>query len=149
MKVNHKQMYLNLRQQVRALEMQLNPPAEKVNAIPENFNQVGWDTTIEKLEILIEKMKQLREIKGKRLTPQFYRSIYNRALIGMNEVDKLQEKLSVDVDNIDFEAENKKLIAKLHELHLQVEAKESVPVSQKSVERNKPLKENINGGNEE
>jgi hypothetical protein len=125
MKVNHKQMYLQLRQQVRALEMQLNPPAEKVNAIPENFNQVGWDTTIEKLEILIEKMKQLREIKGKRLTPQFYRSIYNRALIGMNEVDKLQEKLSVDVDNIDFEAENKKMIAKLHELHKQVEAKEA------------------------
>lgn len=146
MKVNHKQMYLNLRQQVRALEMQLNPPAEKANSIPENFNQVGWDTTIEKLEELIVKMKQLREIKGKRMTPQFYRSIYNRALIGMNEVDKLQEKLSVDVDNIDFEAENKKLVAKLHELHLQVEAKESaqdktVPVSQKSVERNKQLKE--------
>jgi hypothetical protein len=59
----------------------------------------------------------------------------------MNEVDKLQEKLSVDVEQIDFEAENKKLIAKLHELHLQVEAKESVPVSQKSVERNKQLKE--------
>lgn len=125
MKVNHKQMYLQLRQQVKALEMQLNPPAERVNAIPENFNQVGWDTTIEKLEILIEKMKQLREVKGKRLTPQFYRSIYNRALIGLNEIDKMYEKLSVDVEKIDFEAENKKMIAKLHELHKQVEAKES------------------------
>lgn len=130
MKVNQKQMYLQLRQQVRALEMQLNPPAERANSIPENFNQVGWDTTIEKLEELIAKMKQLREIKGKRLTPQFYRSIYNRALIGMNEVDKLQEKLSVDVGNIDFEAENKKLVAKLHELHQQVEAKESDEVKQ-------------------
>lgn len=130
MKVNQKQMYLQLRQQLKALEMQLNPPAERVNAIPENFNQVGWDTTIEKLEELIAKMKQLREIKGKRLTPQFYRSIYNRALIGMNEVDKLQEKLSVDVGNIDFEAENKKLVAKLHELHQQVEAKESDEVKQ-------------------
>ena len=122
MKVNQKQMYLQLRQQLKALEMQLNPPAEKANSIPENFNQVGWDTTIEKLEELIVKMKQLREIKGKRMTPQFYRSIYNRALIGMNEVDKLQEKLSVDVDNIDFEAENMKLIAKVHELNKQLES---------------------------
>lgn len=123
MKVNHKQMYLNLRQQVKALEMQLNPPDEKANSIPENFNQVGWDTTIEKLEILIDKMKQLREIKGKRLTPQFYRSIYNRALIGANEIDKLHETLSVEVEEIDFEAENMKLIAKVHELNKQVEAK--------------------------
>lgn len=122
MKVNHKQMYLQLRQQLKALEMQLNPPAERVNAIPENFNQVGWDTTIEKLEILIEKMKQLREIKGKRLTPQFYRTIYNRALIGISEIDKMYEKLSVDDEEIDFEAENMKLIAKVHELNKQVEA---------------------------
>lgn len=122
MKVNHKQMYLQLRQQLKALEMQLNPPTEKANSIPENFNQVGWDTTIEKLEILIEKMKQLREIKGKRMTPQFYRSIYNRALIGASEVDKMYEKLSVEVGEIDFEAENKKLVAKLHELHKQLES---------------------------
>lgn len=122
MKVNHKQMFALLKQQVKVLQNQINPAAasESVNQIPENFNQAGWDTTIEKVELMLSKMKALREVKGKRLTPQFYRSIYNRALIANNEIDKLHEALTSTDDNIDFESECVKLTAQIHELNIRV-----------------------------
>lgn len=116
MKVNHKQMYILLRQQLKALK----PDTEraKPNEYPENFNQEGWDLTVEKVEQLLEKMKQLRERKGKRLTPQFYKTIYNRAVIGINEIDKLNDTLSLEDETIDFEAECLKLTAEIHELNM-------------------------------
>lgn len=122
MSVNHKQMYLLLQQQKSLLESKLNPElnVNRVNEIPEDFNQTGWDTTIEKVEILVQKMKDLRELKGKRLTPQFYRSIYNRALIGSNEIDKMVLTLTTNDDSIDFEAECIKLNAEIYELNKQV-----------------------------
>ena len=119
MKVNHKQLYLGLKQQAKALQAQLNPlaDAEKVNEIPENFNQVGWDLTIEKVELMVSKMKQLRDNKGKRLTPQFYRSIYNRALIAISEADKLLEIITTESTDIDYEAECVKLNAEIFNLN--------------------------------
>lgn len=125
MKVNHKQLYNALKQQKKVLQNQLNPETttEKVNEIPENFNQVGWDITIEKVEQMLEKMKQLREIKAKRLTPQFYRSIYNRALIGINEIDKLHDVLTAENKDIDYESENIKLNAEIYQLNIQLQEK--------------------------
>lgn len=125
MKVNHKQVYMVLKQQAKALQEQLNPSpeVEQVNVIPENFNQVGWDITIEKVELMVSKLKQLRELKGKRLTPQFYRSIYNRALIAINEADKLLETLSIDSADIDYEAECIKLNAEIYQMNLQLAEK--------------------------
>lgn len=122
-KVNYKQLYLGLSQQAKALRAQLNPVedgGEKVNEIPENFNQIGWDLTIEKAELMVAKMKQLRDIKGNRLTPQFYRSIYNRALIAINEADKLIETLTTETANIDYEAEVPKLNAEIVSLQNQI-----------------------------
>lgn len=118
MKVNYKQLYLGLRQQLKSLENQLNPvtETEKVNEIPDNFNQIGWDATIEKVELMLEKLKQLKEIKGKRLTPQFYRSIYNRSLIACNEADKLYETLTAENIEIDYESEVIKLNAEIVKL---------------------------------
>lgn len=126
MKVNYKQLYLGLNQQAKALRNQLNPVAaevEKVNEIPENFNQIGWDTTIEKIELMVSKMKQLREIKGKRLTPQFYRSIYNRALIACGEADKLIETLTAENTEINYEAEVLKLNVEIVNLQTQLAEK--------------------------
>lgn len=126
MKVNHKQLYLGLKQQAKALQLQLNPVAngEQVNEIPENFNQIGWDLTIEKVELMLSKMKELRENKGKRLTPQFYRTIYNRALIAINEADKLLETLTLESAELDYEAECVKLTAEIYELNKQLAKKQ-------------------------
>lgn len=119
MKVNHKQMYSMLKQQAKALQEQLTPSAEQVNEIPENFNQTGWNSTIEKVELMLEKMKQLREVKGNRLTPQFYRSIYNRSLIANNEIDKLHETLIASADeSVNYEAECVKLTSTIYELNI-------------------------------
>lgn len=125
MKVNYKQMYLMLKQQEKVLNNQIAPNTtfEKVNEVPENFNQIGWDLTIEKMEQLLEKMKDVRVIKGKRLTPQFYRSILNRALIGINEINKLQETISADVDDsMNYELECIKLTAEINQLNIQAAA---------------------------
>jgi phage shock protein A len=140
MKVNHKQLFLGLRQQQKALLAQLQPAgtADKVNEIPENFNQVGWDTTIEKMEQLLEKMKELRANKGKRLTPQFYRSIYNRCIIAIGESDKLLETLTVDDDSIDYETESFKLMAEISKLKEQVAKVEAEKAKTEQQEQQEP-----------
>lgn len=118
MKVNYKQVYGVLSQQVKALRHQLHPVEGEtvVNEIPSNFNQIGWDLTIEKAELMVEKLKKLRDNKGKRLTPQFYRSIFNRALIAIGEADKLLESFTAETKEIDYEAEVLKLNAEFVEL---------------------------------
>jgi hypothetical protein len=122
MKVNYKQLYSGLNQQAKALRNQLNPvaDAEKVNEIPENFNQIGWNVTIDKVELMVSKLKQLRDVKGNRLTPQFYRSIYNRALIACGEADKLAETLTAETADIDYEAEVTKLNGEIVKLQTQI-----------------------------
>lgn len=127
MKVNYKQMYAMLKQQRQSLVSQLNPEqaADKVNEIPENFNTTGWDTTIEKVELMLEKMKKLKEIKGTRLTPQFYRSIYNRALIASGEADKLIESLTEQNSEIDYEVEVIALNAEIAKLHTELAEKKT------------------------
>jgi len=126
MKVNHKNMYVILKQQHKALSAVLNPTevVENVNEIPDNFNQVGWDITIDKLQIMIDKMKALRDRKGKRLTPQFYRSIYNRALIGTSEIDKLNDTLdAANESDIDYEKECIRLNAEIYEMNKEIAEK--------------------------
>jgi hypothetical protein len=135
MKVNQKAMYLMLKQQAKSLQNQISPAAnvEQVNEVPENFNQNGWDSTIEKVEQMLEKMKQLRDVKGNRLTPPFYRSIYNRALIANNEIEKLKETLSLPVDtSIDYEAECVKLNAEIYTLNIQVAEKAAAEAAAKA-----------------
>lgn len=126
MKVNYKQLYLMLNQQAKSLQNVLTPDesVKRVNEIPENFNQVGWDLTIEEVESMLVKMKKLREVKGNRLTPQFYRSIYNRAIIAHNEADKLMETLTAPKDSdIDYEAECNTLTTKINALNIQIAEK--------------------------
>ena len=124
-KVNHKQMHVMLKQQAKALQNQLTPDTqgENVNEIPVNFNQVGWNATIEKVEAMLSKMKQVVTIKGSRLTPQFYRSIYNRALIATVELDRLVETLSTTDSTLNFEAECVKLNAEIYQLNLELAEK--------------------------
>lgn len=110
MKVNYKTLYTVLNQQKKELLNKLNPQQkESINEIPEDFNQNGWELTIEKLDALREKLVQLSELKGNLLTPQFYRPIYNRALIATNEADKLIEKILLDKTEINYELEVTKL----------------------------------------
>lgn len=121
-KPNQKQMYELLMQQVKAARAELNPDQAtgQVNVIPENFNQIGWDTTIEAVRTMLEKMIQLREVKGKLLTPQFFRSIYNRCLIADGEIDRLYDKITMDSDSIDFDAEVIRLNGELFQLNQQL-----------------------------
>lgn len=114
-------MYLMLKQQAKALQNQISPAAnaEQVNEVPENFNQIGWDATIQKVEQMLEKLKHLRTVKGKRLTPQFYRSIYNRAIIACGEADKMVETLTAENTEIDYAAECVKLNAEIYTLNIQ------------------------------
>lgn len=122
MKVNYKQLYFQLKQQEKALLAKLNPVDEtKVNEIPEDFNQNGWELTVEKLDQLSLKLQELQQLKGNRLTPPFYKSIFNRALIGINEANKLIEKLQTETIDLDFEEEVQKLTVAIVELQKEVD----------------------------
>lgn len=124
MKVNYKTLYTALKQQKKVLQAKLQPnERESINHIPDDFNQNGWDLTIEKLDVLRAKLVELSEMKGNLLTPQFYRSIYNRALIATNEAEKLIEKISLDKADIDYETEVAKLNVEIVQLQQQLEEK--------------------------
>lgn len=117
---NERKLYMSLREKLTAL--QPNAETEQPNQLPENFNQVGWDLTIEKLEVLIAKLKELREKKGKRLTPPYYQYVYNRALIGIKESDKLLEKLTIESASLEFlQAENLRMMSEIQKLEQQQE----------------------------
>lgn len=121
MKINYKQMVQALNHQIKELKGIINPTevVDKVNEIPENFNQKGWDTTIEKVESMLELMKQLRAVKGNLLTPQFYRSIYNRALIATGELERAIESRKPSVENVNYEQEYFRLTAEVNDLYVQ------------------------------
>lgn len=116
MRVNYKQMYLLLLQERRSLLTKLEGKAK----LPERFNQTGWDDTIEAVETLLEKLKELRELKGNRLTPRFFQGIYTQSINKIRDADRLLERWRAEIADIDFEAEcfrltmeNQKLRAKL------------------------------------
>lgn len=112
---NERKLYMSLREKLNALQPKAE--TEQPNQLPENFNQVGWDLTLEKLELLIAKLTELREKKGKRMTPPFYQYIYNRALIGINEADKLLEKLTIENATLEFlQAENLRMMQEINQL---------------------------------
>lgn len=122
MKVNYKQLYFQLKQQEKALLSKLHPVDEvKANELPEDFNQNGWQLTVEKLEQLTAKLNELQQLKGNRLTPPFYKSIYNRALIGINEANKLIEKLLTESTDLNYEEEVQKLTVTIVELQKEVD----------------------------
>lgn len=118
MRVNYKQMYLLLLQERRALLEKLQPKA----TLPDNFNHTGWDDTIEQVENLLAKLKELRELKGKRLTPRFFQGIYTMALGKNRDADRLLERWRAESAEVDFEAECAKLTAENQQLRAQLEA---------------------------
>lgn len=118
MRVNYKQMYLLLLQERRALLEKLQPKA----TLPDNFNHTGWDVTIEQVENLLAKLKELRELKGKRLTPRFFQGIYTMAVGKNRDADRLLERWRAESAEVDFEAECAKLTAENQQLRAQLEA---------------------------
>ena len=118
MRVNYKQMYLLLLQERRALLEKLQPKA----TLPDNFNHKGWDDTIEQVENLLAKLKELRELKGKRLTPRFFQGIYTMAVGKNRDADRLLERWRAESAELDFEAECAKLTAENQKLRAQLEA---------------------------
>lgn len=112
---NERKLYLSLREKL--ISLQPKTQTEQPNQLPENFNQTGWDLTIEKVETLLVKLKELKEKKGKRLTPPFYRYVYNRAVIGIIESDKLLEKLTIENASREFlQAENLRMMVEIQKL---------------------------------
>lgn len=118
MRVNYKQMYLLLLQERRALLEKLQPKA----TLPDNFNHKGWDDTIEQVENLLAKLKELRELKGKRLTPRFFQGIYTMAVGKNRDADRLLERWRAESAEVDFEAECARLTAENQKLRAQLEA---------------------------
>lgn len=118
MRVNYKQMYLLLLQERRALLEKVQPKA----TLPDNFNHKGWDDTIEQVENLLAKLKELRELKGKRLTPRFFQGIYTMAVGKNRDADRLLERWRAESAELDFEAECAKLTAENQQLRAQLEA---------------------------
>lgn len=118
MRVNYKQMYLLLLQERRSLLNKL----EGKPRLPEGFNQTGWDDTIEAVETLLAKLKELRELKGKRLTPRFFQGIYSQCINKIRDADRLLERWKVDIEDIDFEAECTRLTAENQQLRAKLEA---------------------------
>lgn len=109
---NHKQMYVMLKAQLKALK----PEAEQPNKLPEGFNQNGWEWTEQKVEQLHGMMRSLRERKGKRLTPRFYEVLYNRCIIAIREAEQLLDRLAIENEDIDFEAECFRLMDEIQRL---------------------------------
>lgn len=118
MRVNYKQMYLLLLQERRSLLSKL----EGKPTLPEGFNQTGWDDTIKAVETLLMKLKELRELKGKRLTPRFFQGIYTQSLNKIRDADRLLERWKADIEDIDFEAECTRLTAENQQLRAKLEA---------------------------
>lgn len=118
MRVNYKQMYLLLLQERRALLEKAQPKV----GLPDDFNQKGWDETIEQVENLLAKLKELREMKGKRLTPRFFQGIYTMALGKNRDADRLLERWRAETAELDFEAECAKLTVENQELRAKLEA---------------------------
>lgn len=118
MRVNYKQMYLLLLQERRSLLTKL----EGKPRLPEGFNQTGWDDTIEAVETLLTKLKELRELKGKRLTPRFFQGIYTQSVGKIRDAERLLERWKADVAEIDFEAECTRLTAENQQLRAKLEA---------------------------
>lgn len=118
MRVNYKQMYLLLLQERRSLLNKL----EGKPTLPEGFNQTGWDDTIEAVETLLMKLKELRELKGKRLTPRFFQGIYTQSVNKIRDADRLLERWKADIEDIDFEAECTRLTAENQQLRAKLEA---------------------------
>lgn len=118
MRVNYKQMYLLLLQERRALMEKLQPKA----TLPDNFNHHGWDDTIEQVESLLVKLKELRELKGKRLTPRFFQGIYTMAVGKNRDADRLLERWRAESAELDFEAECARLTAENQKLRTELEA---------------------------
>lgn len=118
MKVNYKQMYLLLLQERRSLLDKLEPKA----SLPDGFNQTGWDDTIQAVETLLANLKELRDLKGKRLTPRFFQGIYTQSIGKIRDAERLLERWRVESANIDFEAECTRLTAENQQLRGQLEA---------------------------
>lgn len=117
MSAAQKQMYAMMKNEVERLEKELNGEHVVPNEIPSDFNQTGWDLTIQAVENMLEKMKAARDVKGKRLTPQFFRSIFNRTILADADLNKFMSMAKPEDTNIDYGAETIKLTAKLHELN--------------------------------
>lgn len=119
MRVNYKQLYLLLLQERRSLLTEL----EGKPRLPETFNQTGWDDTIEAVETLLAKLKELRELKGKRLTPRFFQGIYTQSVNKIRDAERLLERWKADVEDIDFETECARLTEENLELRATLEAR--------------------------
>lgn len=118
MRVNYKKMYLLLLEERRALLEKVQPKA----SLPEGFNQTGWDDTIEQVENLLSKLKELRELKGKRLTPRFFQGIYTMSVAKNRDADRLLERWRAESAELDFEAECAKLTVENQQLRAKLEA---------------------------
>lgn len=116
MSVNHKQMYIFMKQETERLEKLLNGEEVVPTEIPADFNQRGWDLTIVAVEKMLDKMKQARAVKGKRMTPQFFRSIFSRTLLADVDLNKFITNATPIPDDLDFQAECIKLTARLYDL---------------------------------
>jgi len=117
MRVNYKQMYLLLLQERRALLEKVQPKA----TLPDNFNHKGWDETIQQVETLLNLLKELRELKGKRMTPRFFQGIYTMAVGKIRDAERLLERWRAESAELDFEAECARLTAENQKLRAQLE----------------------------
>lgn len=94
MRVANKAIYEGLKEELKLLKGETTA-AESI----ENFNEIGWDITLKELEKLVKVVKELNKIKGERKTPQFYKPIFNRAVIAQEECQKVTDSINkVTVD---------------------------------------------------
>lgn len=121
MSVNQKQLYKMLLMQEKQLQNELNPTEGTVTEIPEDFNKIGWDLTVDMLEKLIVRLNKARENKGKRMTPQFYRAIFNRVITANSDLDKMEKDMELSSQTgIDYALECQRLNQSIFELNKQI-----------------------------
>lgn len=113
MSTNYKSMYKALKQQIDTLR---NVKSGTTPTIGKDFNQKGWEQTISLVEVMLEKMKEANASKGKRMTPQFFRAIFNRAVNAIEELDKAAESKKLEGTDFDYEKACKEMSQEIADL---------------------------------
>lgn len=119
--VGNKAIYEGLLEERRILKGETN----NVVANVEGFSDSGWELTIKEVEKMLSSMKELVKLKGDRKTPQFYKPLYNRAIIVQQDIKKVID--TINGVKIDYAVECQKLRDEIAAIYAERAASEDTP----------------------
>jgi hypothetical protein len=96
-KIDFVQLYKDLIKEKKKLTAPVTTASNETDKveIPEDFNQSGWALTKKAVTELLNKIEIFEAVKEKRMTPQFYKAVYNRAIVATGEINTILERIEV------------------------------------------------------